>query len=159
MELDVKPTKSHTWPMTSLILLCGGHEHTTFISSVQFSPLTDSGGMRDNSAEILFQTFLQDALVSSSGMGRYVHSLVLSIQHLFCRPQRRPPSKVPSCRRRFLWTHKEVDLASHLVIGLVLQVEDSEKFPQALRFESLDPFFLQSQRAESMFHSHRGRWR
>ena len=101
MELDVKhTTKSHTWPMTSLILLCGGHEHTTFISSVQFSPLTDSGGMRDNSAEILFQTFLQDALVSSSGMGRYVHSLVLSIQHFLCQPQHCSPSRVP--RRRAL---------------------------------------------------------
>ena len=30
--------------------------------------------MRDDSAEILFQSFLQEALVSSSGMGRDVHS-------------------------------------------------------------------------------------
>ena len=45
--------------------------------------------MGDNSAEILFQ----NALVSSSGMCRYVHSLVLSIQHFFCRLRRRPPSK------------------------------------------------------------------
>ena len=41
------------------------------MSSVQFSPLTDrvvGGDMRDDSAEILFQSFLQEALVSSSGM-------------------------------------------------------------------------------------------
>ena len=39
---------------------------------------------------------------------------------------------------------KEVDLAPHPVVGLVLQKGDTEKIPQALGFESLDPFFLQS---------------
>ena len=53
------------------------------------------GDMRDDSAEILFQSFLREALVSSSGMGRSVHSLMLSIQHFLCRPRRRPPSKIP----------------------------------------------------------------
>ena len=41
--------------------------------SVQFSPLADwviRRDMKDDSAEILFQSFLQEALVSSSGMGR-----------------------------------------------------------------------------------------
>ena len=54
------------------------------------------------------------------------------------------PGKFPSldsCQKRFLWTHKEVDLAPHPVVGLVLQVGDTEKFPQALSFEGLDPFF------------------
>ena len=37
---------------------------------------------------------------------------------------------------------KEVDLVPHPVVGLVLQVGDTEKFPQALGFESLDPFFF-----------------
>ena len=46
-----------------------------------------------------------------------------------------------SCQKRFLWTLKEVDLASHLVVDLVLQVGDIEKFPHALGFESLDPFY------------------
>ena len=52
-------------------------------SSGHFSPVTDwviwggGGGMRDDSAEILFQSFLQEALVSSSGMDRYVHCLTL----------------------------------------------------------------------------------
>ena len=54
------------------------------------------------------------------------------------------PCKFPSldsCQKRFLWSHKGVDLAPHPVVGLVLQVGDVEKFPQALGFEILDPFF------------------
>ena len=47
------------------------------------------GDMREDSAEILFQSFLQEA-VSSSGMGRDVHPLMLSLQHFLCRPRRRP---------------------------------------------------------------------
>ena len=45
------------------------------------------------------------------------------------------PCKFPSldtCQKRFLWTHKEVDLAPHSVVGLVLQVGDMEKFPSPL---------------------------
>ena len=53
------------------------------------------GGMRDDSAEILFQSFLQEALVGSSGMGRDIHSLILFIQHFFCQPQHHLHSKVP----------------------------------------------------------------
>ena len=109
--------------------------------------------------------------MSSSGMGRDVHSFMLSTQRFLCRPRRRPPSKVPrrmvlerlswrvtcpnhasiikfpsldSCRKRFLWTHKEVDLALHPVSGLVLQRNSAEKFSQALGFESLDPYFRAS---------------
>ena len=37
-------------------------------------PRGSSGDMRDNSAEIPFSSFLQDAFVSSSSMGRDVHS-------------------------------------------------------------------------------------
>ena len=51
--------------------------------------------MEDDLAEIFFQSFLQEALVSSSGIGRNVRSLMLFIQHFPCRPRRRPPSKVP----------------------------------------------------------------
>ena len=58
-----------------------------------------------------------------------------------------------SCQKRFPLTQKEVDLASHPVVGLVVQVGDAENFPQALSFEGLDPFF-QSQQAGSMSHSH-----
>ena len=53
------------------------------------------------------------------------------------------PCQFPSLdnyQKRSLWTHKEVDLAPHPVVGLVLQVGDAEKFPQALCLDSLNPF-------------------
>ena len=159
--------------------------------SVQFSSVpwpigswgVGAGGadMRDDLAEILFKSFLQEALLSSSLSDKDVQSLMLSIQHSLCWPQRYPPFKVPlgmvlerllwhdmpktckfpfldSCQKRFLWTPKKLDLAPYRFIGLVFHIGSVEKFPQALGFESLDPFF--SQRAGSMFHSHRGgcRW-
>ena len=55
------------------------------------------------------------------------------------------PCKFPSldsCQKSFLWTHKEVDLAPHQVVGLVLQVGDMETFPHTLGFGSLDLFFF-----------------
>ena len=131
--------------------------------------------MRDNSANF-FQSFLQEALVSSSCMGRDVHSLMLPVQHFLCQPQHRPPSQVPrrmvlerlswcvtylnhaSCRQRFLWTHKEVDLVPYPFVGLALQVGDAEKFPQVFGFKSLDSFFWVSKQSP-MFHRHRGEWR
>ena len=60
--------------------------------------------------------------------------------------------KFPSldiCQEGFQWTHKRVDLAPHPVIGLVLQRGDAEKFPQALGFESLDPFLSVSKKGPS----------
>ena len=36
-----------------------------------------------------------------------------------------------SCLKRFLWTHKEVDLAPHQIVGHVLQAGDAKKFSQA----------------------------
>ena len=73
------------------------------------------------------------------------------------------PCKFPSldtCQKRFLWTHKEVDLAPHPNVGLVLHVGDAEKFPRAPNFERLDLFLLfPGQQAGSMFHIHRGGWR
>ena len=76
------------------------HTHThTYTHRVQFSsvplPIGSSRDVRDDSAELLVQSFLQEALLSSSGRGKYVHSLMLSIQHFLCRRRRRPPSKVP----------------------------------------------------------------
>ena len=50
-----------------------------------------------------------------------------------------------SCQKRFLRTHKEVGLAPHPVVGLVLQVGNTEKVPHALSFESLDSFFRVSE--------------
>ena len=89
-------------------------------------------------------------------MGRDVHSLMLSIQHFLCTLKdgfgeavvacdMPKPCKFPSldsCQKRFLWTHKELYLGPHPVGGLVLQVRDADKFPQALGFESLGLFFF-----------------
>ena len=47
---------------------------------------------------------------------------------------------VDSCQRSFSWTHKNVDLALHPVVGFVLQVGNAEKFPRAIGFKSQDPF-------------------
>ena len=58
------------------------------------------------------------------------------------------PSKFPSLdsrQKRFLGTHSKVDLAPHPVVGLVLQVGDTEKFPRVHSFKSLD-FFFQSRK-------------
>ena len=46
--------------------------------------------------------------------------------------------KFPSlynCKKRFLRTHQEVDLAPHPVVGLMLQVGDTKKSPHALGVE------------------------
>ena len=40
-----------------------------------------------------------------------------------------------------MWTHKGANNAPHPVVGFVFLVGDAEKFPQALGFESLGPFF------------------
>ena len=40
--------------------------------------------MADDSADMLFQSFLQEAFASSSGVDRDVHCLMLSIQHFLC---------------------------------------------------------------------------
>ena len=56
-------------------------------------------------------------------------------------PEPRKFPSLDSCQKRFLLTQKEVYLAPDLVVGLVLLVGDTEKFPHALGFESLNPFF------------------
>ena len=65
--------------------------YNSFQSLDRLSRLGDIG---EDFAEILFQSFLYEALVSSSGMGRDVRSLMLSIQHLLCSPRHQPPAKV-----------------------------------------------------------------
>ena len=64
-----------------------------------------SGNMADGSAEILFRCFLRKAGVKNSGMGRDVHSLMLSSQNFHCWQQCHPPSKVPwrMVLERMLW--------------------------------------------------------
>ena len=61
------------------------------------------------------------------------------------------PCKFPSldsCKTGLLWTHMEADRALHPVVGLALQVGDAEKFPQALGFKSLGPFFRVSKQGK-----------
>ena len=117
-------------------------------SSVQFSPLTDwvvgggGGGMRDDSAELLFQSFLQEALVSSFWHGQRC-PLFDVVPQAFALPTTASPTlqgalkddiaessmacdisepcKFPfpdRCQKRFLWTHRESDLAPHPVVAL-----------------------------------------
>ena len=55
-------------------------------------------------------------------------------------PERCKFPSLESCQKRFLWTHKAVDLPPHPLIGLVPQVGDAKKFTEALGFRGLDPF-------------------
>ena len=72
--------KRHWWRLTQMFQEAKGRG----FSSVQsLDRLGLQGDMRDDSAEMLFQSFLQEALVSSYGMGRDVHSL-MSVQHFLC---------------------------------------------------------------------------
>ena len=87
-------------------------------SSVQsLDRLDRRGDIRDDSAEILFQSFLQEVIVSSSSMGKDVHFLMLSIQHFLCR-RRRPPSEVPwrMVLERLSWRVTCTNYASFLLL-------------------------------------------
>ena len=56
----------------------------------------------DDSAEILFQSFLREAVfVSSSGMSRDARSLTLSSQHFLCQPRRRPATLQDAMKEGF----------------------------------------------------------
>ena len=106
--------------------------------------------MRDDLAKILFLSFLREATVSSSGMRKDVHSLMLLIQQFFRRPRRlllplqgalkvsfgeivvacdmpQPCEflSLDSCQKRFLWVRIEVGLAPHPVVVSVFQVGDA----------------------------------
>ena len=83
-------------------LQCNGRGRREQIElSFSFSPLTDwvKGGIegrfcRDPLPDFFFFFFfLQEAPLSISGMGKDVHSLILSIQHFLFQPQRRLPSR------------------------------------------------------------------
>ena len=70
----------------------------TGLSSVQLQSLDfvgHWGDTMDDSAEILSQSFLQEAIVSKSGRGRDAHSLTLSIQCFLYKPWHHPSSQVP----------------------------------------------------------------
>ena len=66
----------------------GVNVHKLLVNSFVQTPdrLGRREDMRDDSAEVLFQSFLQETLAISSGMGRDVRSLMLSIHYFLCRP-------------------------------------------------------------------------
>ena len=89
--------------------------------------------MRNDSAEVLFQSLLQAAFASSS-LFDVVHPIGASpiLQGalkeglreavVMCdMPEQCKLLSNNSCQKRFLWAHKEVDLALHPGVGLVLQ--------------------------------------
>ena len=83
---------------------------------------------------------LKEALVSSSAMG----SSAMGVAHpqgalkngsgeavVACdMPEPCKFLSLDSCQKRFLWAHKEVDVALHPVVDLVLPVGGAEKFPR-----------------------------
>ena len=75
---------------------------------------------------------LQGALVDGFGEAVMACDLPEPCKFLF----------LDTCQKRILWTHMEVDLAPHPVVGLVLQVGDTEKFPQTLGFKAWILFFF-----------------
>ena len=91
-QWPTKPAKKNTiqtFPSPACV------QESVLMSSVQsLDELGRRGNMRDDSAEILFQSFLWEATACSSGIGRDAHSLTLSIQHFLCRLWRQPPCKV-----------------------------------------------------------------
>ena len=144
------------------------HAVKLFNGSFQFSsvqsldPLGRQGDLRDNLAKILFQNSLLEAPVSSSGMGRDVHSLMLFTQHFLCRPRPRPSSEVPwnMGLKRLSWRVTCPNYASFFLLTVVrrgscgptmkwilLRIQslvlcsEWEMRREALGFESLDPFF------------------
>ena len=69
------------------------HLLVLFSSGQSFDRLCWRRHIRDNSAKILFQTFLQEAIASSSAMDGGVYSLMLFIQHFLRQPPHCQPSK------------------------------------------------------------------
>ena len=69
---------------------------------------------------------LQGALKDGLGVAAMVCDMPKSCKFL----------SLDSSRKRFLWTQKEVDLALHPVVGLVLHLGDVEKFPHTLGFRT-----------------------
>ena len=165
------------------------HTHSTemgcirekFNSVPSIDRLGHRGDRRDDSAKILFQSCLQEALVSRSGMGRDVCSLMWSIQHFLCQWRRRPPSKVPwrMVLVRPLWCVTCQIHASYCLLtaasrgscqpkrklillstqSLVLHSKRRRREVSSGAWCWKPGSFLQSQWAGSMFHSGRRGWR
>ena len=115
----------------------------------KFSPSTNwvVEGLRVDSAEMLFQSFrMKLAVLAWAGMSTLwcrpssISSAVYGVAHHPRCPEEwfwkgccgiwhartmQFPS-LGSCQKRFLWTHKEVDIAPHPVVGLVFQAGSAD---------------------------------
>ena len=122
---------------------CLGNRVHNINSAQSLDLLSRQGDMRDDSAEILFQSFLREALLMQFWNGQgcplfyVVHPafplsttaspnlqdvLKDGFEEAVMACDMPEPFKFPSlgsCQKRFLWTHKGVDLASHPVIVFV----------------------------------------
>ena len=140
------------------------------------------GGMADDSAEIIFQSFLQEATVSSFSVGRYVHSLICPSSISYADHGVAHP---PGCPEEWFWRGcRGVRHARTMQVTVSWQLpENGPEDPQG-RFTCSTPsrwscalstrygevslftcfwkprsFLFQSQQTGSIFRSHRGRWR
>ena len=118
--------------------------------------------LHDQNFYFLFLCNFRKSIVNSSVLGRDVHFFDV-IHPTFPPPVEESPTvqdtlkddigkaimfhampklceypSLDSCKKTFMWAHKEVDVASHPVVGLILQVGDAKKFPQTLGLESVD---------------------
>ena len=130
--------------------------------------------MRDDSVEILFKSFVQEAIVSSSGTGRDVHSLTLSIQLTMALPTLKGALKNGFGEAAVAWDMPEpYKFPSPAEVLVDPQGSCSCSAPSRLscapirRYGEVSSYtsfrkpgpFLQSQQEGSMFHSRRGGWK
>ena len=117
--------------------------------------LGHKGDIRDKSEGILFQSFLWEAIVSSSDMRRWCPLFDVVHPHFLCWPQHRPSSKMP---RDIVYKRlsRHVTCPNHVSFHLVTVSKSSSygstnclalrvdvrKLPQALGLESLVPFLI-----------------
>ena len=165
MYINKYPPKSRCFirkPVTqrcqgSWLLLSPVAARSINFSSVQsLDRLGRPRDMADDSAEILFQSFLQEAPVSSSGMGRDVHSLMFFIQHFLCRP-RRPGCLEGSGECRGMWHARTMQISVAWLLPEEVPVDwqgswfcaPSSNIPRSFLMHLV-------QQAGSMFHSRKG---
>ena len=154
MVSDMAGQTVHTDHQTCFLSHATQHSYKVWTWLDQFSsvswPSGSSGGHRGWFSRDPLPVFSVGGHWEQFWRGQGCPLFNVSIQHFQCQPQYCTPSQVPwrtvlerllwcvTCPnhasfqlvtvafKRFLWTHKEGDLARQPVIGLVLQVEDME---------------------------------
>ena len=132
--------------------------------------------MRGDSTEILFQSFLQEVVVSRYGMGRDVHSLMLFSLPITASSYRQDvlrdssgeavvECELPklcefpspdSCQKQLLWTQGSRSCSARNRWSCDPSSRSGEVSPGAWFRKPGSFFFFENQRAGSMFYSHRG---